>query len=89
MMTFLRAVDRYLGSLEPCDPLSSEVGSSKVGTPYQTLLSEALRNLPSIQSTYLDQFSAVLAKKAVMKSRWVWSVRVMGVTYFLCGGCGH
>ena len=82
-MTFLRAVDQCLGPLEPCDPLCSEVGSSKVGPPYHTLLSEVLRNLPSIQSTYLNQFSAVLTEKAVIKSRWVWSVCVMGVACFV------
>ena len=84
MMTFLRAVNQCLGSLEPCDSLSSEVESSKVGPPYHTLLSEALRNLPSIRSTYLDQFSAVLSEKAVIKSRWVRWVWLVS-----CGRCGQ
>ena len=77
----LRAVDQCLGSPEPCDPLRAVVESSSVESPYHAQLSQALSNLPSIQSTYLDQFSAVLTEKAVMKSRWAWSVP--------CGGCGH
>ena len=80
-MASLRAVDQSLGCLKPSDPLCSVAESSSVGPSYRALLSEALRNLPSIRSTYLDQFSAVLTEKAVMKSRWVWSV--------LRGGCGR